>query len=123
MPRKEIVIVRNSEDPDFYIDYKDEILLAEGDKTEDSIPLKLLADFCDQYAESRNNHDFCGTHRLLAVILLKHVGEDKATSIMREIAEYGGLDGISGVQHASAFKDFGIKGCWSDWDLPATVEE
>lgn len=123
MPKKEVVIVHNSEESDFYLDYKDEIILQEGDEIGDSIPLKALADFCDQYAESRNNHEFCGTHRLLAIILFKQVGKDKATSIMKEIAEYGGLDGMSGIQHASAFGDLGIKSCWSDWDLPETTEE
>jgi hypothetical protein len=37
---------------------------------------------------------------------------------MREIAEYGGLDSMSGVSTKSnAFADFGIKDCWEDWKL------
>lgn len=83
--------------------------------------LKELADFCDQQAESRNNHRFVGTHRLMAVFFKARLGEDVATALMREIAERGGIDGMSGQYWSdadgdtSSFADFGIKDCWGEW--------
>jgi len=82
--------------------------------------LEELANFCDQNAESRNNHDFVGSHRLLAAMLIKQLGREIATDIMFEIAEYGGLDGASGLYWqggSSAFDDFGIEDCWVEWSL------
>lgn len=88
--------------------------------------LKELADFCDGNAESRNNHEFVGTHRLLAAFLNRHVGTVKATALMMDIAMRGGLDGMSGLywfnsggQDTSAFADFGIVDCWKNYELPA----
>jgi hypothetical protein len=80
-----------------------------------------LADFCDANAGSRNNHDFVGSHRVLAALLYARLGRESATGIMREIAEFGGLDGMSGgwwgEGNGSAFADFGIKDCWAEWSL------
>jgi hypothetical protein len=81
--------------------------------------LEELADFCDQLAESGNAHDFVGTHRLLAVLLHRYAGREKATAILREVAERHGLHGMSGVLGAEdSFSDFGIQGCWHEWSLP-----
>jgi len=82
------------------------------------LSLEQIADFCDRNAEGRNNHTFCGSHRILAAFLHRKLGRAQATVLMREIAEYGGLDGMSGAGgEADAFADFGIKDCWKDWKL------
>lgn len=73
------------------------------------LTLEEIADFSDTEAEGSNNHAFIGTHRVLAALLHAKLGREKATEIMREIAEYGGLDGMSGCGGESpAFADFGI---------------
>ena len=82
------------------------------------LSLEELADFSDGQAESRNNHAFTNTHRILAALLHKKLGRVLATEIMREIAEYGGLDGMSGVGgQSSAFADFGIEDGGDNWQL------
>lgn len=84
-----------------------------------TLTLEELADFSDRKAESRNNHAFTGTHRILAAFLHKKPGRVQATEIMQGIAEYGGLDGMSGIGgQPSAFADFGIKDGGDDWSLP-----
>ena len=81
--------------------------------------IEEIADFLDGNAEGRNNHDFVGTHRLLSAMLFRRLGREVATEIMFEIAEYGGLDGASGLWHngTAAFEDFGIADCWNEWSL------
>lgn len=82
------------------------------------LTLEEIADFSDIEAESRNNHAFTGAHRILAALLHRKLGREKATEIMREIAEYGGLDGMSGCGgEPDAFADFGIKEYDEDWKL------
>jgi len=86
---------------------------------EGDISLEALADLCDGEAESRNNHEYVGAHRILAALFHQKLGREQATSLMREIAEYGGLDGMTGAGgEDDAFADFGIKDCWRDWSLP-----
>jgi hypothetical protein len=88
-----------------------------------ALTLEEIADFSDQQAESKNNHDFTGTHRILAALLHQKLGREQATAIMREIAEYGGLDGMSGCGGESdAFADFGIaeRGNWELNDAKET---
>lgn len=74
-----------------------------------ALTLEEIADFSDTEAEARNSHEYCGTHRILAALLHRKLGREQATAIMREIAEYGGLDGMSGCGgEPDAFADFGI---------------
>ena len=61
--------------------------------------LKELTGYCVSSAVSRNNHSIAPTHRLLAALLLREVGDTVATSIMLAIAERGGLDGMSGMDY------------------------
>lgn len=97
--------------------YEEEWLTSNVDKNP-ALTLEEIADFSDGQAESRNNHEYCGTHRILAALLHRKLGREQATKIMREIAEYGGLDGMSGCGgEADAFADFGIEDCWKDWEL------
>lgn len=69
---------------------------------------------------SRNNHAFIGSHRVLAALLHARLGRGQATTIFREIAEQGGLDGMAGVGRGGpdSFSDFGIRDCPHDWALP-----
>lgn len=88
------------------------------------LSLEEIADFCDIQAEARNGHAFVGAHRILAALLHRKLGREQATEIMKEIAEYGGLDGMSGCGgEPDAFANFGIKGCWHDWKLVDGEEE
>lgn len=120
MPKQTIVLVGDKNKPDEgYLDYM-ESSWADILDEHPSATLEALADMCDQGAESTNAHDYVGTHRILAALLHHRLGREQATTIMREITEYGGLDGMSGVAGKdSAFKDFGIEDCWHDWKLPA----
>lgn len=118
MTRVKLVMVRDDEGYE-YLDY------APGDWSvvNESPPATLenLAELCDLHAESRNNYDFIGVHRILAAILFAQIGREQATIIMREIAELGGLDGASGKYWhpgGSAFDEFGIKPPWDEWSLP-----
>lgn len=82
------------------------------------LSLEEIADFSDREAEGRNNGTYVGTHRILAALLHRKLGRVHATEIMREIAEYGGLDGMSGVGgEDDAFGDFGIKDDGEEWKL------
>jgi hypothetical protein len=86
---------------------------------DDNFTLEELADLCDEQAEQRNAHEFVGSHRLMAALLHRKTGRDKATDIMRQIAEMGGLNGMNGIGGRGAFKEFGIAEPWKKWSLPA----
>ena len=85
--------------------------------------LEELVQMCDQNAESRNNHDFVGAHRVLATLLFKTLGRKTTKDILVEIAELGGLDGMSGMyvdeleNGDNAFEELGIKKPWHEWNL------
>jgi hypothetical protein len=82
-----------------------------------NMTLEMLADFCDQNAESCNAHEYVGAHRILACVLHCE-GRELATRIMRIIAEHGGLNGMNGMfGEQSAFTEFGINEPWKDWEL------
>lgn len=107
MPKRQIVRM-SGEDGLTCVDY-----FSEYETTVDENPIltvEELADMCDQNAESRNHHGFVGVHHMLAVILNDVAGRDEATVIMRDIAEYGGLDGIK-------FGDFGMEQSFAKWEL------
>lgn len=121
MPKKTIVLVKGDEYT--HLEYEDEVWEGEIIKNYDP-SLEELADFCDQNAESGNNYAFCGSHRILAALLHKTLGREQATKVMLGIAEYGGLDGMSGVGGGkSAYADFGIKEPWWNWKLPLSLPE
>ena len=111
-------IVRFGTTEESSLDYKDEGM---GEPILDENPtptLEELANMCDQDAESCNHHSFVGIHKLLCALLFQHVGRERTTEIIHEIAEYGGLDGMNGVGgKPSAFIDFGLKADWSEWEL------
>lgn len=120
-------IVRFKDDSDGYLGYYPTACPMYVPDILDEHPvmkLEELVHMCDQTAESRNNHDFVGTHRILATLLFNKLGRKKTTEIMLEIAEYGGLDAMSGnyadelKDHLNAFKDLGIKQPWHEWSLP-----
>ena len=67
---------------------------------------------CDMKAEGRNAHDFVQVHMLLTGLIVKAIGRETATIIMREIAERGGLDGMNGIcgfDDYDSFIEFGLK--------------
>ncbi len=83
-----------------------------------SMGLEELADLCDHQAEARNDHEYVGAHRLLAALLFRKLGCEKATEIMFEIAEYGGLDYMVGMDgQIPVYDEFGIKKPWYGWKL------
>lgn len=128
MPKREIIAVNDDpeESAEFVLDYADEWRVEEMEEgveviREPEASLEELANFCDKEAEGRGrtNHAFVGAHRMLAAILHQKLGREQATVLMKEIAEYGGLDGMSGVGgEVSAYEEFGIADCWADWSLP-----
>ena len=107
MPRRQIVRMIE-EDGSTWVDYfsKDETIVDENP----ILTITELADMCDQNAESKNHHGFVGVHRMLAVIMHDVLGRGDATVVMREIAEYGGLDGLK-------FSDFGMEPSFAEWEL------
>jgi hypothetical protein len=88
------------------------------------VELEELAQLCDLNAEDRNNHYYIGAHRILAILLFKKLGRKKATEIMLEIAEYGGLDAMNRLfadeikDSLNAYKELGIEPPWREWSLP-----
>jgi len=80
--------------------------------TDAEATLELMAECLDRDAENRNAHDFVCCHLGLAALLTQEVGEEAATKIMRRLAGYGGLHGMTGVCGAgdgSAEEDLGVK--------------
>lgn len=56
------------------------------------VTLEQVATMCDDNAEDANRHHMVGAHAWLAKVLEKECGDwDIALSIMRTIAEHGGL--------------------------------
>lgn len=88
------------------------------------ITLKQLVNFLDEEAEQRNNHNFVGAHRILGALLMDEVGQDIALQIMKRIAAFRGLDGMSGNycgrkrENEDAFLNFGIRGPWREFEYP-----
>lgn len=119
MPKKQLVMVQEMPEDTPMLAYDDGQWLEEDIVGRNpSSTLEELADFCDGNAEARNGYDHVGCHRILAALLFNQVGRETSTRIMREIAEYGGLDGMVGVSgDTPAFKDFGIPDCWEEWEL------
>lgn len=117
MPKKAIwrYLGDDFEEPHLDYEWSDSSAWDDIDKSPE-LTLEEIADFSDTEAESRNNHAFVGTHRILTALLHTKLGREQATAIMREIAEYGGLDGMSGCGgEPDVFGDFGIAehGNWS----------
>ncbi len=105
-------------DSEYFLIFKKPNILDENPDPK-SFGLEELAQMCDLNAESRNDHDYVGAHRLLAALLFTKVGREKATEIMLEIAEYGGLDYMVGMDgQKPVYEEFGIKKPWHEWNLP-----
>ncbi len=121
MPRERIFRIKEEDTGgQGFLGYESEWAEGDGVDASPTFTLEEIADFCDSNAQSRNNGEYCGTHRILAAVLHSKMGREQATMILTEIAEYGGLDGMSGVGgQADAFEDFGIQDCWHDWQLPS----
>jgi hypothetical protein len=116
-----IIRVLRQGDAVSYLTYED--TLDSSDRVIEGAPsLEELADLCDLQAEQRNNHDYVGVHRLLAVLLYRQIGREAATTAIFWIAEHGGLDGMNGVGGAtrhfdSAFSELGVPDPWKVWKL------
>lgn len=61
------------------------------------VTLEAMAILLDNWAGNCNAHDFCGVHKLLALLLHQELGRTKATRIMRRLVNYEGLNGMDGV--------------------------
>jgi hypothetical protein len=119
MPKKEIWRFTDEDDGEVSLDYAWSYA-TKWDNIDKSPVLSLeeVADFSDHEAEGRNNGSYVGAHRILAALLHRKLGREQATEVMREIAEYGGLDGMSGIGgEPDAFADFGIKDDGGEWKL------
>lgn len=133
MPKKKIIRMRSNEtdtkgylsyeatcfprDSEYYRTFEAPNILDENPNPK-SMCLEELAELCDQGAEARNDHEYIGAHRLLAALLFRKLGREIATEIMFEIAEYGGLDYMVGMDgQKPAYEDFGIKKPWYEWKL------
>ena len=117
---KKIVRITNIEDEISYLDYADNYHSRNRSVENNPIfTIEEVADFCDLNAEGRNNHAYTGVHRILAALLYKHV-PTHTLSIMKEIAESGGLDAMNGL-YATGFTGahdvLGIPDDWSEWSL------
>lgn len=118
-------IIEYGEGGDKFLGYKVEGPIYDLINDENPIlNIENLVQLCDQNAESRNNHDFVGTHRILSALLFRKLGRKQTTEIMIEIAELGGLDAMSGkyadelTDSQNAWREFGLKEPWHDWSLP-----
>jgi hypothetical protein len=82
--------------------------------------LEQLADFCDEQAALCRHLDVVGAHRVLAALLARRLGRAHATRILREVAEFGGLDGLCGAGGApDAYGDFNVpRDRRAPWSLP-----
>lgn len=136
MPKKKIIRMRNNDtdtrgylaydstdiipkDSDYYRTFMAPNILDENPDPK-SMGLEELADLCDHQAEARNDHEYVGAHRLLAALLFRKLGCEKATEIMFEIAEYGGLDYMVGMDgQKPVYEEFGMKKPWHVWKLAA----
>ena len=117
MPQHTIYRVSDANEREAYLSYDNGYPFVQAVDVS-TVTLEELADFCDREAESRNNFDYIGTHRILAAFLHRCLGRDTSTMLMLEIARYGGLDAMSGVGRTrSAFAEFGIQDCWYKWTL------
>lgn len=76
-------------------------------KSADDATLEDLAEFCDSEAENANYHNLVGAHEIVAAALLKAGGREKATEMMRVIAEFGGLAEIT--DESDIWKALGVK--------------
>lgn len=103
--------------------YHDTCIDESREAKDEEITLKGLADLLDQRAESINAHAFVCTHRGLACLLTREIGEDAAKKIFLKLYEYDGLQGMVGYAGAGdgeAEKDLGVSlSDWSAWDLPS----
>jgi len=123
MPKQEIWRFTDEDDGEVTLDYalSDYVNAWENIDKSPVLTLEEIADFADREAEGRNNGTYVGAHRILAALLHRKLGREQATEIMREIAEYGGLDGMNGVGgESAAFADFGIKDDGKEWKLDET---
>ena len=117
-------IVRVGSDEDGWLGYKEKEMFEPIFDENPTPTLEELVNMCDQDAESLNNHSFVGLHKLLCTLLFQHLGREKTTNIVYEIAEYGGLDGMNGIGgKCSAYADFGLKDDWSEWQLPSKTKQ
>lgn len=117
MSKRKIVLKGTKEES--WLDYAEEGMHDPILNKNPTPTLEEFANLCDQDAESWNHHSFVGLHKLLCALLFRHLGRERTTEIIHEIAEYGGLDGMNGVSgKPSAFEDFELKADWSEWQLP-----
>lgn len=90
---KRLEIIWTTEDGQRYLAFKDRDNEARAEPAPDA-DLEDLAELCDVDAEGANHHAFVGAHRELGILLRRWAGREVATSILREVAERGGLHGL-----------------------------
>lgn len=125
MTTRTVVWVNASNDEDRSRDLDDDRRVGGDDvgaATSEQVTIEQRADMLDSRAESMNAHDVVGMHRLLSAFLTRYLGRSMATTLLWQIAQYDGLDGMNGVCRAdaeSAYADLGVPEGWNDWQLPA----
>jgi len=76
-----------------------------------TVSLEEIANLLDQDAENWNLHDFVGTHRCLAKLLHQQLGRDRATAVLKNVAEHGGLHRIEDhVKMSRPWRRWRLKG-------------
>lgn len=93
MKKQKIVRVQEDGGDGSYLTYDDKYLDRSTIRPTGRPTAEEYAELCDQDAEDRNAHDFCGTHNGLLELLTRNKFRD-VRLIMKKIAEHGGLQQI-----------------------------
>lgn len=85
--------------------------------------IKKLADKMDVAAEDINAHDFVITHRALAILAVRTIGEEATLQLMKALSKEKGLPGLTGVcgeepKRGTLLHRLGISENWNGWDFP-----
>jgi len=95
MSKWEIVQARDLTPDVWYLTYADWL---SGDEETRPVADPTAADLgllCDDVCENGNLHDLVNGHAVLADVIARHIGEEKAAAIMRDVAGRGGLLGMA----------------------------
>ena len=85
--------------------------------------IERLADNMDLQAENINAHDFVITHRALAILAYRTIGESATIKLFRALRRELGLPGLTGVagrepERGTLLKRLGVAEDWGTWNLP-----
>jgi len=98
--KRKLVFFREEEGGPEFLDYSSPKWHMHGERPAlpKEVSLNMLAEMCDQDAENKNRHDFCGAHKALAKFLRETLPIKTVEKVMYELAERGGLHGMNGLE-------------------------